>query len=211
MTGRSTTCHAVLAVAVAIAAAACSAPQAVPTSANTTFTVNVLHIAQIGHGLRAAFVHCQADRCPVATTKTLAPAPSRTPTPTPTAQAPSRPERLAQQTRTLTVHFALASARIDAKALQVLRDAAPLLRRSSEVSLSGHTDAAGSIAANVRLASARAEAVRTALRSIAPSAAAKASISMPEACCTGEAGRAVQERARSRRVDIRLVLDDDAG
>lgn len=127
------------------------------------------------------------------------------------ALAPRPSRSVSQQAaQTLSVHFHLASARLDSAAREALRAIVPQLRQATEVRLSGRTDSTGSASTNDLLARERAEAVRRELLALVPGIAPIVTIDAQGACCFVDTNDSAAGRARNRRVDIlyRIELDD---
>lgn len=182
------------------ALAACAAPPPLPVAPTGAFPARWAQIEVDG---RPAFARCTPPACPHPTPKTLAPLPPPAlppvpnPTVVPTAPPPARP--------TLTLHFALGSARLDAAARAQLARALDAIERAQHVIVIGRTDSTGPLAANESLAFARALTVRAHLLRLRPHLAPALTLRAQGGCCFVAANDTPDGRARNRRVE--LVLD----
>lgn len=201
---------------------ACAVPPTAPAVPEaSTGSRPALHLAQLGHGRLAVFGWCLGDDCPQRSPKTLASASTPTIAATLTPMRPlapaddiakseesaglaPRPSRSLQQeaSQSLSVHFHLASARLDSAAREALRRIAPQLRQATEVRVSGRTDGTGPASANDLLAKERAEAVRRELLALVPGIAPIVTVDAQGACCFVDTNDSAAGRARNRRVDI---------
>lgn len=155
-----------------------------PDTAVILDDVEILRIAQLGHGPNARFVRCSVMTCPTVTLKHLA-----------DAQAASR---------WALVTFASGSAVLDESARDVLDQLAADLSNAHQLHLQGYTDNLGSDAFNLKLSQQRAQAVREYLLERAANPDLQVHLKGRGACCFIAPNHTPEGRAQNRRVEIRI-------
>ncbi len=110
--------------------------------------------------------------------------------------------------KTVSIHFASASAELNDEARQTLVDLCGKVGNSDpwSITLSGHTDDVGDAAYNIALSHRRADAVRAAMRDVCP-ALADAEITWQGEAKPVADNSAEPGRAKNRRVDVAVVFE----
>lgn len=189
------------------ALAGCAANAVSP--AHAQFQPAVYHVTQEGYDAHEPYVYCRLDQCPRRTPKLLAvatplyvhpqavaPVPQSPPgavTPKPAVQAPTVIRK--------RIYFGLGSTSLSPQARREVLALAPQARKARKIILVGHTDKLGSRALNVKLAQARAWAVR---RALIRSRVLPQRIEIETDCCIG----AKDIDPSARRTDVTLTLID---
>ena len=176
-------------------------------------------LAQLDFGRDAVFAQCVAPACPTRTPKTLAseaprqpidPAALRAPAePVAPAPVPPSPATQAELSRTITVQFALGSAKLRPAARSRLDGSMGDLLRARRITIIGRTDSTGPLAFNQELALARALAVRDHLRSTHPALAATLTLRARGACCFIAPNDTLAGRAQNRRVEVVFQMNEE--
>lgn len=174
---------------------------------------------QLDFGRDAVFAQCVPPACPNRTPKTLAseaprqpivPATSPAPAePVAPALVPTPPATKAKFSRTVTVQFALGSAKLSPTARSQLNAAMGDRLRVRCITIIGRTDSAGPLALNQELALARALAVREHLRKTHPALAATLTVRAGGACCYIAPNDTLAGRAQNRRVEVVFHMGEE--
>lgn len=159
------------------------------------------------------FKTCSGSDCPIPTRKTLAvvvlsPAPKEVPLPIAEAPKVAPPVAQIDETVTATILFEYGKDTPSTAGQLLLNRLAALAANSKHIELEGRTDDIGSKAYNDRLAQRRAEFVRTWL--ISHGIAAEMVVRAEGLCCYLDTSPTVTARRNNRRVEVRLVIRQDA-
>ena len=184
-----------------------------PSSATGRYAAAPAQLAQLDFGRDAVFAHCVPPACPTRTPKTLAGEVPRQPiaparVPAEPAPVPTAPAMQAEPSRTITVQFALGSAKLSPAARSQLNAAMGDLRRVRRITIIGRTDSTGPLAFNQELALARALAVRDYLRRTHPEMAATLTLRARGACCFIAPNDTLAGRAQNRRVEVVFPMNE---
>ncbi len=189
-----------------------------PNSATGRYAAAPAQLAQLDFGRNAVFAQCVPPACPTRTPKTLAseaprqpitPAAMRDPAePVAAAPVPTAPATTAELSRTVTVPFALGSAKLSPAARSQLNAAMGDLLRVRRITIIGRTDSTGPLAFNQELALARALAVRDYLRRTQPEMAATLTLRARGACCFIAPNDTLAGRAQNRRVEVVFPMNE---
>ena len=176
-------------------------------------------LAQLDFGRDAVFAQCVPPACPTRTPKTLASEAPRQPIdpaalraqdePVAPTAAPPAPATEAELSRTVTVQFALGSAKLSPAARSQLNAAMDDLSRVRRITIIGRTDSTGPLAFNQDLALARALAVRDHLRRTHPALAATLTLRARGACCFIAPNNTLAGRAQNRRVEVVFQMNEE--
>lgn len=185
-----------------------------PDSATGRHATAPAQLAQLEFGSDAVFAQCVPPACPTRTPKTLASKAPRQPIDSAASLAPAEPvppapATKAESSRTVTVQFALGSAKLSPAARSQLNAAMDDLLRVRRITIIGRTDSTGPLAFNQDLALARALAVRDHLRRTHPALAATLTLRARGACCFIAPNDTLAGRAQNRRVEVVFQMNEE--
>jgi OOP family OmpA-OmpF porin len=150
---------------------------------------------------RSAWRFCNAKECSRPTQKTVVVDPPAVVLPA-VAVVPKPMPVPIKTTRTVSVPFHLASARLTQTAERVLRTEFAHGNAGDSIVVGGRTDDLGTQSFNDRLARNRAEAVAAFIKQLGVTGAV--TIESQGRCCYLTANRSEETRARNRRVDLQI-------
>ena len=150
---------------------------------------------------RSAWRFCISSECVQPTQKTVVVA--SLPVVIPTVAETSKPKPVpVKTTRTVSVPFQLASARVNRQAESILRSTFAHKDAGDSILIEGRTDDLGSQSFNDRLARNRAEAVAAFIKQLGVTGVV--TIQSQGKCCYLTANRTEEARVRNRRVDLQI-------
>ncbi len=159
------------------------------------------------------FKTCSGNDCPIPTRKTLAavvfpPAPKEVSPPIAEAPKVALPVAPSEETVTATVLFEFGKGVPTVEGQMSLNRLADIAANAWHIELEGRTDDIGSKVYNDRLAQRRAEFVRTWL--ISHGVTAEMVVRAEGLCCYLDTSPTATARRNNRRVEVRLVIRQDA-
>ena len=159
------------------------------------------------------FKTCSGKDCPTPTRKTLAvvvlpPAPKEAPSPIAEVPKVAPPVAPSDETVTATVLFEFAKDSPSAAGQLALNRLAAIAAHATHIELEGRTDDIGSKAYNDRLALRRAEFIRSWF--LNHGVAAEMVVRAEGLCCYLDTASTETARRNNRRVEVRLVIRQDA-
>jgi outer membrane protein OmpA-like peptidoglycan-associated protein len=153
------------------------------------------------HWDRSAWRFCTTNECARPTQKTVVVEPLPVVIPDVSA-SPKQVPKSVKTTRTVSVRFQLASARLTPQAERVLREEFAHRNVIDSIVIEGRTDDLGTHSFNERLARNRADAVAAFIKQLGVSG--EVTIKSQGKCCYVTANRSEETRARNRRVDLQI-------